>query len=815
MTDRRLTPRRYWLGGNRDRSQDIFFEEALDQGVWQAGDASDWDSCWYTGMPKPEVFDALTPGKTINHIPGNNSLTIKSNLHATLAQAHERMAEQAGADHELTRRLGFFPRTFSVPHDYHTFQQAALDAPEQWWILKPKNASKGKDISLLDDPALAPLESKWMVQEYLHRPHTINGHKYVLRLYVVVTSVVPLRVYLYHQGSAKLASEVYDPAARDNRFAHLTNPDVNATNTASASPVVFLDFERYRAWLREQGHDDEVLFSRIRDMLTLTIIAAREKMVARTRRVAADTTGCYELLGIDCLVDADLNPWILECNLSPSMDVCAAPEDGGDVEAANKRQLVADMVAMLNLNGVDEDLTSLDPGERIEAEAQRELARAGGFSRLFPCTDAGRYLPYFPCPRLEDMLLADAVTGEPVPRPRLRARQTVEMISEDGLALYSGRNNELYTPNAAASWIWLQATEGHDPDTVAGMLAATQQENGIRVDPWSIRKQVWEILADWADSGLLIQADDEVGGEVAGDAERLAVEEDRQAWRWQVTIQAGVRTWHLQTSARPVASRLSDLIAPIESTAVDAQGRIDVLQAARGYAIAVNGAVVASGLSLAHVAPRVFETLCHYATDAEDVVVARAAVVPLGAAPPGDLCPAVLSLRDAATGSDTLAVELATHLGYGCSHGALLSLSEPARMSGLGMPARMIGELDGEDAKSGLHEWAGGQRGQLLPAQGHSALASYRIVAVVVPESGTPAAGEASAHRLVPERALAHLVPLTTAASGQALRPHQALALRDWLSSRPCIALRQAGATVVLESILTEAGMTPPVSSDV
>ncbi|MDX1466143.1 MAG: hypothetical protein R3215_10630, partial [Halomonas sp.] len=326
------SPRRFWLGGKRAAEQDRFFREALEPLGWQVGDEHDWDAGWITGMPEAAQFRRVSPTRTLNHFPGNAALTVKSRLHESLAALRERIHESHGPDHELARRLAFFPRAYVMPGDYHALQQAAQDRPEQRWILKPTNASKGKGVRVLTDVAEAPLARDWLVQEYLAHPHTIRGHKYVLRLYVLISSLAPLRVYLYRQGFAKLASEPWDPDDADNPFSQLTNPDINALNTEAEVPVEFIDLDRYRQWLKDQGHDDATLFARIEDLVALTVISAVDAMRHRTAEAGADPRGCYELLGLDCLVDATLKPWILECNLSPSLGICAAPETGGRVE---------------------------------------------------------------------------------------------------------------------------------------------------------------------------------------------------------------------------------------------------------------------------------------------------------------------------------------------------------------------------------------------------------------------------------------------------------------------------------------------------
>ena len=56
-----------------------------------------------------------------------------------------------------------------------------------------------------------------------------QGFKFDLRLYVVVTSYDPLRVYLFSEGLARFATVPYDPSLRDLRDLnmHLTNYSIN------------------------------------------------------------------------------------------------------------------------------------------------------------------------------------------------------------------------------------------------------------------------------------------------------------------------------------------------------------------------------------------------------------------------------------------------------------------------------------------------------------------------------------------------------------------------------------------------------------
>ena len=60
-------------------------------------------------------------------------------------------------------------------------------------------------------------------------PHTLRGRKYDLRIYVAVTSFDPLKVYLFHEGLVRMATQEYSCAKSElkKRFVHLTNFSVN------------------------------------------------------------------------------------------------------------------------------------------------------------------------------------------------------------------------------------------------------------------------------------------------------------------------------------------------------------------------------------------------------------------------------------------------------------------------------------------------------------------------------------------------------------------------------------------------------------
>jgi tubulin polyglutamylase TTLL5 len=83
------------------------------------------------------------------------------------------------------------------------------------------------------------------VQEYIHNPFLIDGYKFDLRIYVLVTRVEPLTIFIYKEGLARFATEKYDTNIINqdderSNFIHLTNFSINKNNKSSADldPVV-------------------------------------------------------------------------------------------------------------------------------------------------------------------------------------------------------------------------------------------------------------------------------------------------------------------------------------------------------------------------------------------------------------------------------------------------------------------------------------------------------------------------------------------------------------------------------------------------
>lgn len=75
------------------------------------------------------------------------------------------------------------------------------------------------------------------------------------------------------------------------------------------------------------GHDDNLLWAKIEDIINKTIISIEHIINNAVEMfVPYKNQNCFELFGFDILIDNNMFPWLLEVNLTPALS-CDSPLD--------------------------------------------------------------------------------------------------------------------------------------------------------------------------------------------------------------------------------------------------------------------------------------------------------------------------------------------------------------------------------------------------------------------------------------------------------------------------------------------------------
>lgn len=84
----------------------------------------------------------------------------------------------------------------------------------------------------MQDPHCVSLGEPLVVQKYISNPLLLEGYKFDLRVYVLVTSFNPLEAWIYTEGFARFTTEKYNLNTKDlnNNLIHLTNATIQSSS---------------------------------------------------------------------------------------------------------------------------------------------------------------------------------------------------------------------------------------------------------------------------------------------------------------------------------------------------------------------------------------------------------------------------------------------------------------------------------------------------------------------------------------------------------------------------------------------------------
>lgn len=343
----------------------------------EVGDESDWHLYWTDTSVSMERVMRLGRVQKINHFAGMLEICRKKSLAKNIG----RMQKCAPEDY------AFSPRSFQLPAEMDDFIAMFEKGKRRTFIMKPDAGCQGKGITMVQTASAAESAMRMyqahscehlVAQRYLHKPFLVNGTKFDLRIYVLVLSVDPLRIFLYDEGLVRFCTEPYSAPKSSNLdqvCMHLTNYALNKNNAnfvANTDGVEGGDdgskwaLSAFYDYLSGEGHDVAKVKASINDVVVKTLISAQPLLAHNYRLCTAqhdddDGFSCFELLGLDILLDWKLRPWLIEVNHSPSFTT----DTPLDLEI--KEALIEDTIALARI-----DSRAVRRAKAAEREDQRQ-----------------------------------------------------------------------------------------------------------------------------------------------------------------------------------------------------------------------------------------------------------------------------------------------------------------------------------------------------------------------------------------------------------------------------------------------------------
>ncbi|OHT04822.1 Tubulin-tyrosine ligase family protein [Tritrichomonas foetus] len=233
---------------------------------------------------------------------------------------------------ELQQRLGypapFYPLCLFPPDDYEELLKIWPTKP--YWIIKAPALSRAREIRLASSKDEEAPKLPFIIEEYISPPYLITGRKFDVRFYALVTSINPLIIYYHHHGLVLFATHQYNDKIENIKDLkiHLTNYEVNKDSETYIKSDDLTEKVENSKWslpflwnyFESIGIDSKKLKKEMEDASTAAIIAGMCSLRnLHNSNIKFHRKSSFELLGIDILLDQNLKPYILEINISPSM----------------------------------------------------------------------------------------------------------------------------------------------------------------------------------------------------------------------------------------------------------------------------------------------------------------------------------------------------------------------------------------------------------------------------------------------------------------------------------------------------------------
>ncbi|XP_048586419.1 probable tubulin polyglutamylase ttll-15 isoform X2 [Nematostella vectensis] len=310
-----------------------------------------WDVLWSHDYPfavdeLDERLKQLEPHQKVNHFPGSGFITNK----ASLAVSH----------------FPFHPLAFEIPKDKKKFLKEVAKNPQKIWVEK-SNMHRGIHIKKPQDINLDSSSRDTFVEEFISNPYLIDKRKCDLGIYTVLTSINPLRVYVYEDEILiRCCIQDYHPL-------DVTNEKQYVVGDEYTQPWE-LDSLRYK-WKRGKFSRKQMLFTHLTengkdaDKVWLDIKNAIKEVYSKKEvdMIAASqlyrtSRNFFEMVRFDFILDENAGVWLMEVNMSPNLS------SGSHIDNAVLYEQV-----IFNLFGLVGVANKLGHGTRLSAAKEREM----------------------------------------------------------------------------------------------------------------------------------------------------------------------------------------------------------------------------------------------------------------------------------------------------------------------------------------------------------------------------------------------------------------------------------------------------------
>jgi len=169
------------------------------------------------------------------------------------------------------------------------------------------------------------LETKGtFVQKFIHKPLLIDGHKFDIGVYTIITSVDPLRAYVYDGDVLfRFCPEKYHPFDPKMVDKYVVGENYLPTWEVPSLKRYYKDMgfgmkQSFNAYLKSINKNGDEVWQQVDEALRSLLLSRETALLTATSKYPS-SRNFFEMIRVDFVIDEDLNVFIMEANMSPNL----------------------------------------------------------------------------------------------------------------------------------------------------------------------------------------------------------------------------------------------------------------------------------------------------------------------------------------------------------------------------------------------------------------------------------------------------------------------------------------------------------------
>lgn len=276
-----------------------------------------------------KFYNNLDEFQLINHLPNEKSIVNKGRVLEVLRNYEGQNLESGEGFTPMSQFIKRTYRLYDVAEREQFVEYYNREVGDNIWILKPTSLSRGRGMKIIANRADFDQyfgqksvidERKYIAQKYISNVLLLNDRKSEIRVYWLIASLDPLRVYFYPEGSVRLCTAPYKLDDFENTSIHIANTFQQKKDLSYDESKVkwsFADLDRYllsTGVVNQEDYMNDVLLPKVKASLRQVVRAA-----AADLREQPKNGLFFGFYGTDFIIDDNLVPWLEDIQIGPGL----------------------------------------------------------------------------------------------------------------------------------------------------------------------------------------------------------------------------------------------------------------------------------------------------------------------------------------------------------------------------------------------------------------------------------------------------------------------------------------------------------------